>query len=110
MGEAEKRDGQVFISKDKQATIRVYGGYSNKGVSDINTSLKQISMDYKITYKVVKANYFIVSGYDTMGKYSSKKTKVNNKTGVIKTTILAYSKPKIKKNNNYCKIIANIFN
>ncbi len=63
-GEADNGDGQVFKSDDGTTEMRVYGGYNA-----LNQTMKQIYQDAindvgaaNVTYKILQANLFVVSG------------------------------------------------
>jgi hypothetical protein len=74
-GEAGNGDGQRFLSKDKQTEIAVYGMLVLEEVNDdFNEQFQQAGEGLTVTYKVFKANWFIVSGTDKKGNIVYRKT------------------------------------
>lgn len=81
-GESDNGDGQKFLSKDADASLIVYG--SNNALSQ---SLEDLYLEESrggthekptkvVTYKVLKNNWFVVSGYKS-GKVFYQKTILN---------------------------------
>src|SRR5437763_1722717 len=70
-GEADNGDGQRFTSRDKRAEMIVYGGYAlDRSLRDLyNEELRGGDDDHShskktVTYKVLRDNWFVVSGYN----------------------------------------------
>lgn len=67
-GEADNGDGQKFLSRDGQATMIVYGSNNALGQSLLDLYNEQLqakgenSWKPTVTYKVLRANWFVVSG------------------------------------------------
>jgi hypothetical protein len=81
--ESDNGDGQKFLSKDADASLIVYGSHNVLG-----QSLKDLYLEESrggthenprkvITYRVLKNNWFVVSGYNS-GKVFCQKTILNN--------------------------------
>ncbi|MBF0527809.1 MAG: hypothetical protein HQK55_00785 [Deltaproteobacteria bacterium] len=64
-GEADNGDGQKFLSKDGKVVMLVYGQFNvfNQTLKDaFSKALKEETPGGKVTYKVLKGNWFVVSG------------------------------------------------
>jgi hypothetical protein len=78
-GESENGDGQKFLSKDADASLIVYGSNNvlNESLEDLYFKESRGGMDENpkkiVTYKVLKNNWFVVSGYNS-GKVFYQKT------------------------------------
>ncbi len=81
-GESDDGDGQKFLSKDADASLIIYG--SN---NVLNQSLQDLYLEESrggthdnpkkvVTYKVLKNNWFVISGYNS-GKIFYQKTILN---------------------------------
>lgn len=113
-GESYNGDGQKFVSKDGKAVISAYGGLAIIDISDdIEKVYNTAISDEKITYKVLKNNYFIISGYDENNNIFYRKTvsKTINyfdeeNTNIYQTLIITYPKSQIEKYKDYCNIIS----
>lgn len=90
-GEAENGDGQKFLSSDSRAEMLVYGVHNS-----LNQSLRQlyesesstkVHADRRITYQVIKRDWFVVSGIEG-GRIFYQKTLFRN--GVFKTFRIEY--------------------
>lgn len=103
-GEAFNGDGQKFTSKDKKATLTVWG-INDALDSGIKGSFEEYRKDKKITYKVLKNNWFIISGYTPKGNIFYQKTMLID--GVFKTFILEYD---ISEKATYDKVCQRLLN
>lgn len=115
-GESANGDGQVFLSADGQAEVRAYGALE---VEDVRGNLMQeyalVTGDLRVSYKVVKPGWFIVSGIDKDGNISYRKT-VRKKiqylgdealaTWVYQTLMITYPENQQKLYGSYCGVIA----
>lgn len=90
-GEAENSDGQKFLSKDGRGHALVYGSNNALGqsVSEAYSDEQEVEekAGIKITYKLLKPNYFVVSG-SGKGKIIYQKTVLAGE--VYKTLHLEY--------------------
>lgn len=115
-GESHNGDGQSFLSEDKKSTLIVSGIMS---IVDVNPTIKEhfemVTIDENITYKVLKKDFFIISGYNKNGDIFYQKTlaknfKENNKNTLpdyYQTLKIVYPKNQSKKYSEYCKKISN---
>lgn len=117
LGESDNGDGQIFISKDRKAEIRAYASLFDDEYTTLKTNLEYAENRSQITYKVVKKNSFIISGYNSDGHVFYQKSILllkdywgHKNTKILHTLVITYPKSQLKKYNNYCKIIANSFN
>ena len=115
-GESGNGDGQLFLSEDKQAEIRAYGELAleevNENLSDVYTSATR---HLQVSYKVVKPEWFVISGLDEKGKIVYRKT-VKKKirymggekedTSVYQTLMITYPKSKQSLYGSYCGVIS----
>ena len=68
-GEAANGDGQIFASADGQAQMTIYGAHNvfDQTLQELFRNESQNAVDAKITkqvtYKRMKNNWFVVSGY-----------------------------------------------
>ena len=92
-GESDNGDGQVFLSKNTDARLLVYGSYNA-----LEQSLEEIYREQSrggtpeepqkvVTYRVLKDNWFVVSGYN-VGKIFYQKTILRNNE--LKTFVFEY--------------------
>ena len=90
-GEAENGDGQKFLSRDSRAQALVYGSNNVLDQSVSETYSDELQADekagIKVTYRVVKPGYFVVSGSGA-GKIIYQKTVLVG--DVFKTLRLEY--------------------
>jgi hypothetical protein len=86
-GEAGNGDGQRFISKDSKVSLAVWGQFDALS-HGIKGQIKMDSEDKKITYKVLKTNWFIISGYTKEGNIFYQKTMLIDDT--FKTFVWEY--------------------
>lgn len=81
-GESDNGDGQKFLSKDADASLIVYGSNNafDQSLEDLylDESRGGLPEDPKkvVTYRVLKNNWFVVSGYNA-GKIFYRKTILN---------------------------------
>jgi hypothetical protein len=118
-GESENSDGQRFLSKDKQAEITSYGMLVLEGVNDdLNEQFKQASEGINVTYKVVKPEWFILSGTDSKGNIIYRKTTLKKisylneekpETKVLQTLTITYRASQQKLYGSYCNVVAKGF-
>ncbi len=98
-GEADNGDGQKFLAKNADASLLVYGSNNSLG-----QSLEEIYLEESrggtpdhpkkvVTYKVLKNNWFVVSGYNS-GKIFYQKTIFN--AGQFKTFLFEYNESQKK--------------
>lgn len=87
----ENGDGQLFLSRDKAAELRVYG--------DLNALAETIQARYaaalkaapgKVGYKVLRPDWFVVSGSDTAKGREFYKKVMFGKDGTVRTLSLEY--------------------
>jgi len=82
-GESDNGDGQKFLSKDANASLIVYGSNNTLGQSLEDLFLKESRGGTPknplkvVTYRLLKNNWFVVSGYYP-GKVFYQKTILNN--------------------------------
>jgi hypothetical protein len=115
-GESGNGDGQLFLPKDKQAEITTYGMLVLEEVNDdFNEQFKQAGEGLTVTYKVFKANWFIVSGTDKKGNIVYRKTVLKKisymgdekeDTSVLQTLMITYPPSQQKIYGSYCGVIA----
>lgn len=90
-GEADNSDGQKFIAQDKSAEMIVYGSYNidEKTPKELyNAAISEAQSEGVITYKVMKNNFFVISGKHN-GKIFYHKTLI--KGDIIKILIIEYN-------------------
>jgi hypothetical protein len=118
-GEAENGDGQVFLANDKQAEIRAYGMLVVEGVNEnIQDEFDMGVENLQVSYKVVKPDWFVVSGLNKDGRIVYRKTvkrKIRYQPGdeattlVYQTLMITYPKSQQAQYGSYCKVIAKAF-
>lgn len=86
-GEAENGDGQKFTSKGSKVSLAVWGQFDALS-HGIKGKLEMDSKSKKVTYKVLKTNWFIISGYTKEGNIFYQKTMLIDDT--FKTFVLEY--------------------
>jgi hypothetical protein len=101
--ESNNGDGRKFISDDLKTEMSIFG--SNYPYS-LNSYLSISSENKHITYKVVKNNWYVISGYEN-GLIFYQKTVL--KDGVFKTFHLTYPKSIKKDFDFYLPIIVKSF-
>ncbi len=118
-GEAGNGDGQIFMSKDKEAEIRAYGELVLEEVNDnFSEVYASAAKRMEVSYKVVKQDWFVISGLDKNGKIVYRKT-VKRKvrymgsetedTFVYQTLMITYPKAKQNLYGSYCGVISKSF-
>jgi hypothetical protein len=115
-GEAGNGDGQRFLSKDKQTEVATYGMLVLEEVNDdFNEQFKQAGEGLKVTYKVVKPDWFILSGTDKKGNIVYRKTVMKKiaymgeekaETTVLQTLMITYPPSQQSVYGSYCGVIA----
>jgi hypothetical protein len=90
-GEADNGDGQVFVSKDKTAEMRVFGSNIVQGEtlqSAFDVALAgENDPEWVVSYKLLKKDYFVVSGKHGARIFYFKTMKRGN---VFKSVIIQY--------------------
>lgn len=97
-GEAQNGDGQKFLSPDGRAEMLVYGKYNHSKYSVKQLYALQLrggefnqSKNRVVTYKLLKDNWFIVSGFEG-GKVFYEKIFIRKDTDEILTLQINYPK------------------
>lgn len=105
---SQNGDGARFRSPEGEADFTVYGYYNNSCLNSgtIENEYNDIVADYgrSITYKVLKSNYFVVSGINS-GKVFYHVTKWKGDIGV--TAIIEYEEEYKDSYNKACNNILN---
>ena len=94
--ESNNGDGRGFVSKDGSAKLSVYGWNNALSEKLIDIYMKETESgdqqdQRKITYKVIKENWFVVSGYEKDKIFYRKTFLVDDQ---FKTLIFTYSTSK----------------
>ena len=84
-GESDNGDGQKFVSKQGSATLLAFG--SNRLDRSLQDEFQSAQENRAVTYKVIKADMFVVSGHAN-GKIFYQKTLLRG--DVFKTFIIEY--------------------
>jgi hypothetical protein len=111
-GESDNSDGQKFLSKDANASLIVYG--SNNA---LNQSLEDLYREESrggtaenpqkvVTYKTLKDNWFVVSGYNS-GRIFYQKTIFHD--DVLKTFLFEYDESEKARYDPIVKRLATSF-
>ncbi|MBC7921089.1 MAG: hypothetical protein H7Z75_08340 [Ferruginibacter sp.] len=95
-------DGDSFVSKDGQATLTVWGA-SNAVRADLETNYASAMNGKRITYKVLRKNWYVISGYTKRNAIFYQKTVLSN--GVFKTCFLEYPRTQREVYDKTCKVI-----
>jgi hypothetical protein len=66
--ESENGDGRYFISKDKKVVLIVWGSLDIEEGGLSPHIAKAYDKEYKITYKTIKKDWAVISGYTQEGK------------------------------------------
>ena len=70
-GESDNFDGQIFVSNNGKAALVAYGNFVTSNLfSEQNEQLDYLSNNdktIKVTYQVLRKNFFVVSGYQDNG-------------------------------------------
>ena len=116
LGESQNGDGQKFLSKDKLSSITIYGNLEIDNINDFKTTYKDYLSSKNVTYKSLKNNSFVLSGYESKDKIFyikviKKKINYNGaSTDVMQTIYFSYPKSQNDIYSAYCKNIAKNFN
>jgi hypothetical protein len=95
-GEAANGDGQKFLSRDGRAEMIVYGSHNalDQSLRDLYNSQIGTGANGQstktVTYKVLRANWFVVSGYEGERVFYQKTILAK---GIFKTFRIEYEKP-----------------
>jgi len=98
-GEAANGDGQKFLSKEGDASLLVYGSHNfndqtlEQRYQEESRGTTAENQTKLVTYRVLKENWFVISGY-VLGKIFYQKTILNNNQ--FKTFYLEYPETKKK--------------
>jgi hypothetical protein len=84
-GESDNGDGQKFMSRDGSATLLAFG--SNRLDRSLRDEFQSAQENRTVTYKVIKADMFVVSGHAN-GKIFYQKTLLRG--DAFKTFIIEY--------------------
>lgn len=106
-GEAENGDGQKFLSKEADASLLVYGSH-NINAQTIKERYREESRGGTkvVSYRVLKDNWFVVSGYIS-GNIFYQKTILNNDQ--FKTFYFEYPETKKKTYDPVVKRLSSSF-
>lgn len=117
-GESGNGDGQTFIAADKKATILAWGELrfddeDQPSRASLDAMMKSYLSDFKVTYKVKKPGYFILSGTDKDGNFIYQKTALKKisyagsaDTQVFQTIRITYPAAQQAQYAAYCSYIA----
>lgn len=110
-GESANGDGQKFLSKDGQTEMLVYGSNNSldqtlRQVYEQETNPSQEHASRVITYHVLRADWFVVSGVEN-GRVFYQKTML--KASVFKTFRIDYSETQKGKFDSITAAIARSF-
>ena len=111
-GESDNGDGQKFMSKDSRVVMIVYGYYNA-----LEQTLQEVYLEESrggtedspnkvVTYKTIKDNWFVVSGYED-GRIFYQKTLL--KDGIFKTFRIDYGETEKDTFDSITTIIARSF-
>ena len=111
--EPENGDGARFLSKDKRAEISTFGSLATEPFDELQEELKTATEDIQVAYRVVRGNWFIISGFDKDRKVVYRKT-VKKKityfgtkdTEVFQTLEIRYPADQAKEYASYCGQVA----
>jgi hypothetical protein len=103
-GEADAGDGQKISSSDKSIKLIVWAMYDvlNEG---LDGAMKYAKEKRTITYKVVKDDFFVLSGFEGNNIFY-RKTILSKDKGTVLTFEFIYPKTKAETCNKYCSKIA----
>jgi hypothetical protein len=103
-GEADAGDGQKFFSADKLIKVIVWAQYDvlNEG---LDGAMKYAKEKRTVTYKVVKNDFFVLSGFEGNNIFY-RKTILSKDKGTVLTFEFIYPKAKAEMCNKYCSKIA----
>ena len=114
--ESDNGDGAIFNSKDKKAEIRSYGSLALEDFDKLEQRFKLATEGITVTYKTMKADWFVFSGTDNAGNIIYQKT-VKKKiayfgdagTPVFQTVRIKYPAEQQKNYEGYCGVMAKSF-
>ena len=114
--QSENNDGAIFTSKDSKIKIWTYGRLAVEDLDKLEQEFGFAADKIKITYRVMKSNWFAFSGIDATGNIIYQKTvkKAINyfgdpNTNVFQTIRISYPPLQQEKYKGYCDIIAKSF-
>ncbi|MDM1551636.1 hypothetical protein [Empedobacter falsenii] len=116
LGESQNGDGQNFISKDKLTKITIFGNLEIEDINDLKSTYKSYLTSKNVTYKLIKDNYFVISGFESKNKIfyikviKKKVDYYGSLTDVLQTVYISYPKTQNDIYSAYCKNIAKNFN
>jgi hypothetical protein len=110
-GESVNGDGQRFLSKDGRTELLVYGSPNSldQTLNDVLTQASERSPDHPnrvVTYKVLRADWFVVSGTEN-GRIFYQKTMLRDST--FKTFRIEYDESKKPTFDSITAFIARSF-
>lgn len=85
-GEPDNGDGQVFLSRDGHAEMRVFGRYNVQNET-LRSAFNSAQEGKSVTYKLLRGNFYVVSGHKD-GKIFYEKTMLKGDT--FKTFMIEY--------------------
>lgn len=112
-GEADNGDGQKFLSKEADASLLVYGSYNfndqtlEERYQEDSRGGTMESPDKVVSYRLLKENWFVVSGY-VSGNIFYQKTLLSNSQ--FKTFYFEYPESKRKQYDPIVKQLSASFN
>jgi hypothetical protein len=111
--ESGNGDGAIMLSVDKKAELRAFGSNAFEGFDKLTDEFKTATSDIKLTYKVIKPNWFVFSGTDRKGMIVYRKTakrKVSDPGSdayfVFQTICFTYPPQQSQIYQQYCAYIA----
>lgn len=114
--ESQNGDGATFISKDKKDELRAYETLAIEGFDKLKQQFKSSTEGLTVTYKTIKADWFVFSGMDGNGSFIYQKTAKKKieyygdaGTPVFQTVRIKYPAEQQKNYEGYCKGIAKSF-
>jgi len=113
-GEAENGDGQRFVSKERDVEMLVWGNYNTLDESlESNyqrdtTEKSKVHPDKRVTYKHLKGNSYVVSGYIGDKIFYQKTIHVDTVDAFL-TFYISYPIKKKKKYDSVVSIISKSF-
>ena len=101
---ASSGDGDSFVSEDGQATLTVWGA-SDSLQKELKAGYKSSMRGKKVTYNVLRKNWYVISGYTKQNRIFYQKTVLLN--GVLKNFLLEYPTAKREVYDKTCRLIGN---
>jgi len=111
-GEADNGDGQKFLSKEGDGILLVYGSHNindqtiKERYQEESRGKTEESQTKVVSYRVLKDNWFVISGY-VSGKIFYQKTILNNDQ--FKTFYFEYPETKKKRYDPIIKHLSTSF-